>query len=117
MRRPILTGMVVFLLAGIAVVFLYGDRLASRYTESRSERMIRQLNGSEVLVRRSCGLGAAYVDAARWRKLGATEQQRAADAIATWCASQGGEKTLTIFDAETRATLGRWNGTALESGQ
>jgi hypothetical protein len=115
MRRQIVIALVLLILAGTAFVFRYGDRLSSRFTvEGRRDRMMRRLNDREILIRRSCGLGTAYVDGSRWRALSSQEQQRAADAIAAWCMSQGGESTLMIVDATTRANIARWNGTALE---
>ena len=115
MRRPIIIAVVLLLLAAAAFVFRYGDRLTSRFTEEgRRERVLRRLNNREILIRRSCGLGTAYVDGARWRDLGAQEQRRAAEAIAAWCLSQGGERTLMIVDATTRANIARWNGERFE---
>ncbi len=115
MRRPIIIAIVLLILAGTAFVFRYGDRLSSRLTvEGRRERVMRRLNDREILIRRSCGLQTAYVDGGRWRELGSGEQQRAADAIAAYCKEHGGDSTLLIVDATTRAQLGKWNGTALE---
>jgi hypothetical protein len=115
MRRALIVAAVLMLLGGTAFVYRYGDRLFSRLTvEGQRERVMRRLNDREILVRRACGLRTAYVDATRWRELSAAEQRRAADAIAAWCEAHGGDKTLMIVDATTRANIGRWNGTALE---
>ena len=115
MRRRIVIAVALLILAGTAFVYRYGDRLSSRLTvEGRRERVIRRLNDREILIRRSCGLGTAFVDGGRWRELSASEQQRAADAIAAWCLEHGGNRTLMIVDATTRTNIGRWNGTALE---
>ena len=112
--RKLLIAMVVLILLAGAVAFLLGDRLASRFTtEGRRQRMLSRLHDDEILVRRSCGVGEAYVDAGRWRGLSDSDRQRAADAIAAYCASQGGGNTLTVLDAESRAVLGRWDGAAL----
>ena len=103
------------ILAGTAFVLLFGDRLFSGLTvEGHRARTLRRLNDKEILIRRSCGLGTAYVDASRWRQLGAGEQQRAAEAIAAWCLSQGGDNTLKIVDARTNANIARWNGNAFD---
>jgi hypothetical protein len=115
MRRPIVIGIVLLILAGAAFVVRYGDRLSSRFTvEGRRERMLQRLNDREILVRRSCGLGTAYVDGGRWRELSTRQKRSAADAIAAWCKQHGGDSTLLIVDAVTRANLGKWNGTELE---
>ena len=75
---------------------------------------MQRLSDREILIRRSCGLSTAYVDGGRWRELSARDQQRAADAIAAWCRQHGGDSTLMIVDATSRANIGKWNGTALE---
>jgi hypothetical protein len=112
LRRPIVIAAVLLILAGTAFLLLFGDRLFS--VEGKRARTLQRLNDTEILIRRSCGLGTAYVDASRWRGLGAQEQQRAAEAIAAWCVSQGGDSTLKIVDASTRANIARWNGSAFE---
>jgi hypothetical protein len=115
MRRAIIVALVLMLVGSTAFVYRYWDRLASRLTvEGRRERVMRRLNDREILIRRACGLGTAYVDAGRWRELSPAEQRRAADAIAAWCQAHGGDKTLMIVDATTRTQLGRWNGAELE---
>ena len=104
-----------FILAGTAFVLRLGDRLFSGLTvEGQRTRTLRRLHEREILIRRSCGLGTAYVDASRWRELGAQEQQRAAEAIAAWCVSQGGDNTLKIVDARTSANIARWNGSGFD---
>jgi acyl-CoA synthetase (AMP-forming)/AMP-acid ligase II len=115
MRRAVVVALALLLLSGMAFVYQYGDRLTSRLTvEGRRERIMRRLNDREILIRRACGLGTAYVDGGRWRELSAAEQRRAADAIAAWCQAHGGDRTLMIVDATTQANLGRWNGSDLE---
>jgi hypothetical protein len=115
LRRTIVIAAVLFILAGTAFVLLFGDRLFSGLTvEGQRARTLRRLHEREILIRRSCGLGTAYVDASRWRELGAQEQQRAAEAIAAWCVSQGGDNTLKIVDARTSANIARWNGSGFD---
>lgn len=101
------------LLVLLGAAFLLRDELFPT-AEARRERLLRRLNEQEIVVRRSCGLGEAHVDGGRWSRLNAEEQERAAAAIASWCAEQGGEKTLNVLDSNTRTSLGRWNGTSLE---
>jgi hypothetical protein len=112
MRRRIIVTILLSILAGAAFLVLFGGQLLT--IEGRRDRMMRRLNAREIVIRRSCGLGTAHVDAGRWRELSGQDQQRAADAIAAWCMAQGGSSTLLIVDAATRATIARWNGTALE---
>ena len=85
--------------------------------EQSRERLLRRLNENGVVVRRSCGSGEAYVDATRWRGLDPRDQERAAAAIASWCADQGDTTTLTFVDYQTRSAIARWNGTSLERTQ
>jgi hypothetical protein len=106
-------------MGGILLVFLGGAFLLRDQifptAEARRARLLRRLNEQEIVVRRSCGLGEAYVDGGRWSRLNAGDQERAAAAIASWCAEQGGEKTLDVLDSNTRTSLGRWNGAAFEA--
>lgn len=108
MRKLIIIAIVV--LGAAAALVLSG---AIPLGQSR-ERLLRRLNENGTVVRRSCGLGEAHVDSARWNGMNAKAQQAAASAIASWCAEQGGDATLTVLDYQTRAPLARWNGTALE---
>jgi hypothetical protein len=94
-----------------AVIFVVSRRMSP---EGRRDRMLRSLNETGTVVRRSCGLGEAHVDGARWQQLGSERQQEAAAAIASWCAEQGGQATLNVIDSNTRTTLARWNGSSLE---
>lgn len=96
--------------------FLLRDQLFPS-AETRRERLLRRLNEQEIVIRRSCGVGEAYVDAARWNNLSADDRERAAAAIASWCAEQGGERTLNVLDSNTRVSLGRWNGASLEQSR
>jgi hypothetical protein len=109
MRRIII---VVAILAGAAVAAVLLSGVFS--TERQRERALRRFSSDGTVVRRSCGLGEAHVDRARWQVLSAEDQARAASAIASWCTEQGGVPTLTVFDADTRTPLARWNGSALE---
>ena len=95
----------------IAAVLMLKGRFSP---EARRERTLRNLNTSGVIVRRACGLGEAYVDGARWTEMRDGAREEAAEAVASWCAEQGGSSTLTIFDANSRARLGRWNGSQME---
>ena len=114
--RVILVVIVLVLIAGAGVVFLVGpERIASRFSaEGRRARMLARLNNTDVVSRRSCGTGEAYVNAAKWQDLGSRDQERAAEALAAYCASQGGDGSMAIIDGNSYARLGRWNGTALE---
>ena len=95
----------------------YREPLAARFTdEGRRLRMLRRLNQEEILVRRACGLERIYVDADRWRALGSTDQAHAADAVASLCSREGGSNQLTVIDARTNQTLGRWTGGEFSSG-
>ena len=107
---------VLVLLAAAGVAFLVGpERIASRFSaEGRRARMLARLNSTEVVSRRSCGTGEAYVNAAKWQDLGSGDQERAAEALASYCASQGGDGTIAIIDGNSYARVARWNGTALE---
>lgn len=113
--RVIIAVVVVLIAGAAAVLLLDGGGPASMFSaEGRRARMLARLNGTEVVTRRSCGTGEAYVDAAKWRALGSRDQERAAEALASYCASQGGDGTLAIVDRDSYARVGRWNGTALE---
>jgi hypothetical protein len=107
MRKWIVIGVLILAVAAFVVL---------RYISGGGGRdyVLRRLNQREIVVRRSCGTGEVYVDPARWRDLSAREQERAASALASWCAEQGGASTIAVLDSYTRATLGRWNGNALE---
>jgi hypothetical protein len=112
MRRVVAVIVVVVLFAA-GLVLLMGDRLTSRFTAAgRRDRMLRRLTSTEILVRRSCGPGEAYVDAARWNQLSSADRQLAADALASYCAAQDGATTVTVYDASSRETLARGTGTA-----
>lgn len=106
--RLIIAACILVLLAGAGFVLLSGT------PEGRRDRLLRRLNSQEILIRRSCGSGEAYVDGPRWNRLDPEDKERAASAIASWCAEQGGQNTLTVLDVNTRANLGRWSGTAFE---
>jgi hypothetical protein len=115
-RRLIIVAAVMLLVGGTAFVLLFREQLASRFTaEGRRARTLERLNDSGTVVRRSCGLGEAHVDAARWRDLSAGDQERAAAALASWCADQGGASTLTVIDSNTRTTLAKWDGSRLQT--
>ena len=109
MRKAILIGVIV-LVAIIAALIMTG----TFSPEARRERLLRQLNERGVVVRRSCGLGEAHVDGALWRDMTADAKEKAAAAIAGWCAEQGGENKLTILDSNTHGVLARWTGSGLE---
>lgn len=105
----------VIVIVAIAILALAAFAFFRYNTGERSrERVLRRLNENGVVVRRSCGSGEAHVDAARWRGLNAGDQERAAEAIASWCTEQGGSNTLTVVDYQTRNTIARWNGSVLE---
>jgi hypothetical protein len=109
MRKVIAIGAVV-LLAGAAALIMSG----AFSPEARRDRLLRSLNDRGIVVRRSCGLGEAHVDGARWREMSPDSRREAASAIAGWCAEQGGENRLTILDSDSHVQLGRWNGSSLE---
>lgn len=110
MRKLTVIVIGMLLLAALVVAFLTGQFSPER----QRERALRRFSEDGTVVRRSCGLGEVHVDGARWQDLSARDRERAAAAIASWCAEQGGPETLTVFDANTRAVLVRWNGTSFE---
>jgi hypothetical protein len=115
--RRVVAVLVVVVLFGAGLVLLLGDRLTSRFTaEGRRDRMLRRLTTAQILVRRSCGPGEAYVDGTRWNALTAEDRQFAADALASYCAAQDGATTITVYDSSTRTTLARGTGTAPDRG-
>ena len=94
--------------AGILLLVLLGGFLLRDQlfptAEMRRERLLRRLNAQEIVVRRSCSVGEVYVDAARWNNLSGDERVRAASAIASWCAEQGGGGRST-FSTRTLASV------------
>ncbi len=115
MRRVIIIAVVVLaaVLAVTAALVISGWLSPER----QRQQTLRRFNEDGTVVRRSCGLGEAHVDAARWRNLSARDQERLASAIASWCAEQGGATTLTLIDSNAHTPVARWNGTALERVQ
>lgn len=110
-RTAIVFAALAAIVAAAAAVLMLSGRFSP---EARRERTLRQLNTSGVIVRRACGLGEAYVDGARWAEMRDGAREQAAEAVASWCAEQGGSRTVTIFDANSRTPLGRWNGKQFE---
>jgi hypothetical protein len=108
--RKLIAIAAVLLLAGAALLMMSG----AFSPEARRDRLLRQLNDRGVVVRRSCGLGEAHVDGALWRDMTADAREKAAAAIAGWCAEHGGENRLTILDSNTHGVVARWNGSSLE---
>ena len=106
MRQAIIIAIVVLVAGAVWLLWFSGWR--------GRDQTLRRLNENGTVVRRSCGLGEAHVDAGRWQRLDPSDQERAASAIASWCAEQGGLNTLTVLDSDSRAILARWNGTSLE---
>ena len=111
MRTVTIIIIVILGVAAFAIAFLSGQFSPDR----QRERALRRFNEDGTVVRRSCGLGEVHVDGARWQDLSSRDRERAASAIASWCADQGGPATLTVFDVNTRAALARWDGKTLET--
>lgn len=111
MRKLTVIIIAIVALGALALAFLTGQFSSER----QRERALRRFSEDGTVVRRSCGLGEVHVDGARWQDLSSRDRERAASAIASWCAEQGGPATLTVFDANTRAVIARWNGENLEA--
>ena len=113
MRKLIIIVIAIVAPGALILAFLTGQFSSER----QRERALRRFSEDGTVVRRSCGLGEVHVDGARWQDLSGRDRERAASAIAWWCAEQGGPATLTVFDVNTRSELARWNGTSLEEGR
>ena len=111
MRKLVVLAIVVILVIAAAAALLVSGYFSP---ERRREQTLRRFSNDGTVVRRSCGLGEAHVDGARWRDLSQRDRERLASAIASWCAEQGGAATLTVIDTNSHAPVARWNGTALE---
>jgi putative hemolysin len=111
MRKIVVGILALVLLAGIGLAVLMSDRFTP---EGRRARTLERLLDEEIVVRRACGLGAVYVNRERWERMSDGDRSGAADALAAYCVTQGGEATLAVHDADSGNVLERWTGSALE---
>jgi hypothetical protein len=103
---------IVAILAAIAaMVYVIQPDLFS--AAARDARFLRNLERN-VVVRRSCYSMETFVNASQWAGMNASNRQRAAQALAAYCAEQGSSGQMTIIDAETRRKLARWSGSFTE---
>ena len=112
MGKRIIT-IVVFVLAVVAIFVAVTER--DRFTAAgRQARLLRVLERSDLILRRSCYSMETYVDASRWGSMSESDQQRAARALADYCVDQGSAGQMTILDSETRSKLAHWDGTGFK---
>jgi hypothetical protein len=104
---------IVALVAAIAAAVLAVNR--DLFTEEgRTARLMRSLERSNVVMRRSCYSMEAFVNASRWSRMGESDQQRAARALAAYCAEQGSSGQMTIVDTDDGRKLAHWDGRSFQ---
>jgi hypothetical protein len=111
MKRLLL--IIVFILAALAVMVIV-SRSSLFDAEGRRARMLRNLEHSGLVVRRSCASMETFVQASRWSAMSQSDQESAARALGAYCQEQGGTGQMTVLDTESRQKLAHWNGSALQ---
>lgn len=115
--RRILIAVAVVAAALVAVALVSGpDSIVGLFSaEGRRARLLRSLERTGVVVRRSCYTTETFVSSNAWARLSGAEQQRAAEALAAFCAEQGSAGGMTILDASSRRPLARWDGSTFHT--